>query len=261
MNKELLNLYKNLVEKFYDDKGECLIRQNTDWSKECYTCVPAFAGSKVGTGKVNLMLVGRAVNGWNAEWNGSAEDVAKQVLSINFDIDKLNETSKTGEGTADEYNFNKCKFIKLGKSVTKELGCDEENPFSHIIWTNMYKVAPADVNSEDSDKKVNGNPSGEIQHTQREIAIEILKKEIEIYKPSHILFVVDDWLSWRWHNKKENCAFIDTFAYNKTEFCDEYINGVGKYNDIPFVVCYRPETRKEDKMVEQVIKAFNGIKE
>lgn len=53
------------------------------------------------------------------------------------------------------------------------------------MWTNLYKVAPSEGQ----------NPKTTLIKLQEEKCIEILRKEININKPKHILFLCGlDWL-------------------------------------------------------------------
>lgn len=57
--------------------------------------------------------------------------------------------------------------------------------FDRVAWSNLYKISP------NKEGKNPANPSKRSKEWQNKIAADILKKEIEIYKPTHILFITD----------------------------------------------------------------------
>lgn len=246
-------LYEELVEPFLKEDAEFVIRKaqhSEDYT--AMTCVPAFMGENFDSEKVKLMLIGRAVNGWSADWNGNAKEIAKQALSIEFSMKSIDKCPHQNVGTPDEYNFNKCAFMKLGKEVARNLGLKTETISGHLLWSNLYKVAPI----------ISGNPNGKMQKIQRQTAIKILKKEIEKYNPSHILFVTDiDWLQATWKNNKTELSFAN--ALNITEDLTinngKYVKAYGMYSNIPYVVCVRPEKRPIVEMTKDIIEAFKRV--
>lgn len=252
-NIELLKLYEQMVEPFVNDDSIYQIRKQTDENDyNAMTCVPAFVGEKYGSEKIKLMLIGRAVNGWSADWGSNASEIAEQVLSIQFSMNSIDKCPIQNEGTLDEYNFNRCSFLNLGKTVLKDLGLKSENISANLVWSNIYKVAPA----------ISGNPNGKIQKLQRQGAIKILLKEIELFSPTHILFVTDlDWLEATWRNNKNELSFAKAMdiTENLTINNGKYVKAFGIYNKIPYVVCVRPETRSIEEMSNDINYAFNSV--
>lgn len=252
-NNELLNLYEELVEPFAGVDSEYRIcKSKTEEDNFTLTCVPTFVGKKYGTEKIKLMLVGRAVNGWNIDWAAEPADIAKQALSIDFDMNSIDKEPLQNKGTADEYNFNQCAFIKLGKSVAKKLGLESEDIADNLIWSNLYKVAPS----------ISGNPNGKVQKMQRQSAIKILQKEIELYRPSHILFVTDiDWLQYTWRNDKSELNFAKVLGIEENLLINnsKYVKAFGKIEQTSYVVCVRPEKRKIEEMAEDIITAYTLV--
>ena len=250
----LLSLYETLVEPFTNGNSDFSIRKefnNTDYN--AMTCVPSFVGEKYGSENIKLMIVGRAVNGWSTNWGTSAKEIAKQALAINFSMDSIDKCPLQNEHSMDEYNFNRCSFLNLGKKVAQTLGLKSQDISANLIWSNLYKVAPA----------ISGNPNGKVQKLQRQSAIKILKKEIELFSPTHILFVTDiDWLEATWRNNASEQSFAKAFDIRKDFRINEgkYVKAFGMYEKIPYVVCVRPETRPIEEMLKDVMHAFNSIK-
>jgi hypothetical protein len=213
------------------------------------TCVPAFVGPQYG-GDFRPMLVGRSVNGWDMEWTGTAHQMAKQALKMSFNFDEITDPDAYRKNP-DFYNFNRCSFIQTGLAVLKKMGMEEEKVSTSFVWSNLYKVVPA----------ISGNPSGKIQHMQRETAIQILEEEIREFRPTHIIFFTDvDWMQNTWRNSETETSFRKIFAFNETDVFGKYVKAVDKYHgEIPFVVCVRPENKPREEMACQIVKAFHSL--
>lgn len=187
-----------------------------------------------------FMVVGRAVNGWDdeCEWQHgahtefSSEPLTKKAyekslinpLNWVLDIWGLN-VIENGEK---KYNTAKSPFWQLTRKVlegiTPKNEWDEENWARKIIWSNLYKVAPAS----------GGNPNGSLCKAQLEFCKNILKYEIVQNKPSFILFVTDD----DWFEGFEDCLKETKDYYSK------------------FIVCERPEFKSPSQMAEEISKDF-----
>lgn len=147
------------------------------WSKEL-TCAPAIEGKRYEESPFRLMYVGRAVNGWEGNWKGnSVEDLVNQVFSYDFDMASIEENPNQNG-----YNFNKSPFWQLCKPLMKLAG-EEKNWSDRVLWSNLYKVAPYET----------GNPSNKLIKETIDYCVQILIYELELYKPSHAVFVTDDW--------------------------------------------------------------------
>ena len=139
-------------------------------------------------------------------------------------------------------------------------GKSEKDWIKYIAWSNIYKVAPDEV----SGSKDTGNPTNAMCKKQIEVCRKILKKEIDIYNPTHILFITgfDGWFN----DVKGVYGVSEIFTnISKTgnrnkcrgEFKNEiYVEETASYNNAKVVIACRPERRNEDKYVEEVLKAF-----
>lgn len=226
-----------------------LLLQERFWSKKL-TCTPAIAGKNYEDSPLRLMYVGRAVNGWEADWQkNSLEKLVDQVFSYEFEM-----ASISGNPNQNGYNFNKSPFWQLCKEVMK-LSEEEENWSDKVLWSNLYKVAPFE----------GGNPDNKLIKEIIESCIKILNYEIKLYRPSHIVFVTDAW----WfdpsdtftgsfskelnipveHNTDKNVVIIGRGIYRESDY------------NTKIVVTKRPEglgiTRKDH--AEHIIKAFESL--
>lgn len=248
-NSEIKRMYEELVAPFVRDS--LLRKANEEEGSEDYealTCVPAFVGDNYG-GEIRPMFVGRAVNGWNTDWSTNVEEAAEQALNQNCNFDEIRNPDNYKDNK-NSYNFNRCAFIQTGIEAIIKQGINREDAWSAFVWSNLFKVSPA----------ISGNPSGKVQHKQRKICIDILKKEIELLKPTHIIFFTDeDWLKNTWRNKKDLDSFYKVFEFDK-KFTNQFIKGTGIYNGVPYVVCVRPEKHKREEFSNSISDAFNYLK-
>lgn len=229
-------------------------------------------GRNYGKSHPRIMVVGRCVNGWEELKDKTAESFAttaadKMVYTDGFEwIDKEDHVSTYIEdGKTMKYNINRSAFWRVAKGVVyktkpwlekyKKAGCEltKENIdnidnsitrwFEHIVWTNLYAVAP----------KNGGNISGKIKKAINNISGKLLLEQIRFYKPTHIIFITD-WDYWF-----ED--FADKFPNVKkiSEDKNENIVGIGETDGIKAIIVRRPETRNNEKMVKQISKKlFEG---
>ena len=190
-----------------------------------------------------LMVVGRAVNGWDeeCEWlHGKYIDVSPDAM-----IEKAYEKSLINplkwvldswelnviENGEKKYNTAKSPFWQLTKDVLKAITLqnewDEKNWARQIIWSNLYKVALA----------AGGNPNYTMCKTQQSFCREILKYEIMQNKPEFILFVTDN----GWFEGFEDCLVETRDYYSK------------------FLVCKRPEFNSPSKMALEISKELLDV--
>jgi len=110
---------------------------------------------------------------------------------------------------APDYNSGFWHFAReLNTEAAKKWNQRVASPFQHVAWTNICKIGA-----------LKGNPRGFLLEKQREIAIETLRLEIDLYRPQLICFVTWDYAfdlvkevigdpsdaSW---NQKENKQWI-----------------------------------------------------
>lgn len=238
-----------------------------------------YRGAKNASGSpFRLMLVGRAVNGWD-EYRGG-----KPLTRESF-IDASMKNIKNAPGTVSQGSRYKDRFEWIdtqGNSVknAKRIGIDPpdfdddylltESPFwsyakdvwckaygrtqawdkrwfENIVWTNLYKIAPHGK----------GNPDRMAKAMQESVCVELLKAEIEYFDPTHILFVTaQDWfapfegLFEDVHLRKPNRPR----GVNKNNFFAEgtatYLTEKGTRCKV--IIACRPEMRIKGDYVKQV---------
>ena len=244
LKKELEPLYLNLIRQC-GEAGISIRKSIAPEDKSAYTCVPMFVGSDYTIGgDDSVMVVGRAVNGWDIEWPEDPKEKVKQLLDLPFDLASINDLPEQNG-----YFFSRSRFFLVIRELMQRLCADCDNWSSRFAWSNLYKVAPA----------IAGNPSGKVQHIQRESAIEILKKEIDLLKPRYILFVTGyDFTTWSWHNSTTERTFQKAFDIQPTNALGAHVEGYAFYNGSKIVVACRPETRSVADWVACVTHAFQN---
>ena len=143
-----------------------------------------------------LMVIGRAVNGWlDGVYpnNFSNQAVIKKHAQDAFD--SATNPSPWGDGinpcpmlwvtdlfgsdrAGSNFNTKKSAFWRVIKQVTKKLniqGVYDNNWPSHLVWSNLYKVSPAEA----------GNPSNGLCKLQLKYCLELLRscEKTQLPKP------------------------------------------------------------------------------
>ena len=150
-----------------------------------------------------LMVVGRSVNGWDVVGilpgslasNTAVEHYSQKVLAS---VKRANGDGKCpmrwvtdhwGTKEKKKYNTRRSAFWRVIWHVVGQLkiaDIKKDSWPSHLVWTNLYKIAPED----------GGNASATLARTQRPGCIELFQRELETYKPSRLLLLTgDDWAS------------------------------------------------------------------
>lgn len=260
---ELMNGYKALFSCM--DVKEC--------SPSKLTCFVAMRGEKYDSlqdrGIPRLMIIGRAVNGWNREnlIYESADTFAESALKCFNDNTRYTtewglNSCKNGEYysvTGDvKYYLSQSPFWNYSRSVWKNLvqGTEiEDDPdwLQYIVWSNLYKISP----------RYGGNPDNKLCQAQAEACINILRTEIRLLNPTHILMpVANGWLSWEKgdFSKIFTDGLIGTKELDISTYEQHIVKRVFLSDHLKVVVTNRPERRKRESYVKVVMIAYNNIK-
>jgi len=202
-----------------------------------------------------LMVIGRAVNGWEDKtWKveelrneGKIDGIIEGLYnftSMDWVIDCRIHPEKYNN-----YLITRSAFWRVTESITKTLipGATDITWPNYLIYSNLYRVSPYN----------GGNPSNKLAEIQRTDCINLLKQEIAQWQPKRILFLTG--LNW-----------ADKFLTD-----DE--NGLGKMMDIrhkdgavqmsgkltipqgtpiPFVAASHPQGKPEGELKEEIINHF-----
>ncbi len=263
---------RKCYERFYDAFNGKVFRYNKSKEFNDLAYFVPMEGSKYcnckdyqGTG-LRLMLVGRAVNGWNKM---NAQNKIDFITEINNQfnnniLDKaitLNAKGRLCFNPKSRYTLTRSPFWRTAKKIWEGLvrGANPAEPkwIENIVWSNLYKVSPYKT---DNTSKT-ANPTKMMCDLQQLICRNLLKEEIEFYKPTHILLVTD----WNWIADYKENSFLSVFlTHEKTE--DRYVVGTAWYEccngvKIPVVITCRPEGNNETAFVNDVLEYFRKLKE
>ena len=210
-----------------------------------------------------LMVVGRAGNGWGegiALSDLAVPEKRKRYAQEVFDEWNPSDGACPLQWVADgwngrrDWNARKSPFWRVIRKVVEGLDIVGEEDFdetwaSHIVWSNLYKVAPVK----------GGNPSDPLCNAQLGGCKKLLDHEIMTYRPERLLFITErNTVSkpyWYWAND-----FLPDDDNNDIQWDDDkaFVQASGYRVLGPdmrtrVVVAKRPEFRKEDTWVNQVV--------
>lgn len=254
---DMRKYYESLYDVFYGNGLDC----NND---EALSFFVPLVGSKYTTctdgcgSELRLMVIGRAVNGWNKmDVQNKKEFIS--AIQTQFNNNSFEEGVYEENGKLcfnPDYTLTRSAFWRTSRRIWVELsGKNEVRWVDNIVWSNIYKVSPS----------ISGNPTPQMCKKQQSICKELLKKEIEFFKPTHILLVTD----WNWIADYEENSFLSVFAtYEKAD--GKYVAGTAWYEcydryKIPVVITYRPDKRERGRtetiFVNDVLECFRKLKE
>lgn len=246
------------------------------------------AKGKKATGE--LMIVGRAPNGWLKGWlpetfsdSKDREAIIRCVMNppwapagtcpmlwisqdwsrggfvcgecyASYEI-KTNPCTRCGETKVQErYNPAKSAFYRVMRSVTEALDITNPNDdewSSHLIYSNLYKVAPT--------REKNPNPSEGLVKAQQNACVRMLGEEIVKWTPRRLLFLTGlDWAA-------PFLAGIGVAAH--PSHLDRWVSYVGTISSrlegtqTSVVVGPHPQCKPEREIVRQVVQAFSLLRE
>jgi hypothetical protein len=142
-----------------------------------------------------------------------------------------------------EYGTNRSAFWRVIRRTLKSLNIavseNEEEWPSHLVWSNLYKIAPAG----------GGNPTGKLKKAQEHGCREIFRLELKEYEPRRLLLLTG------WH------GWADQFLSNDNM---QIVNGkfvkatglIQASNNVICVVACHPQGKNEALWTGEVIAAF-----
>lgn len=230
MNQSLLEQYCVLLKKIYGSK------LTADQAKN----ITVFNAIKGIDKECELMVIGRATNGWGVYFNPKNEfkTETKNVFNKFSEFKDLltlvsGWKNKDGKG----YNFNRSAFWRVSKRVAKSITkINADEALNSTCYTNLYKISPDGL-----------NPSKESIRLQLEDSIAILAAEIEYYKPKRVLFLT----GYNWAR-----PFIEKFQVEQINPTIQGLNYQGTYKGIEVIVADHPQGKDEDKIVKAIRTAW-----
>ncbi len=210
-----------------------------------------------------LMVIGRAVNGFAEGIH--PRNLCNPILSTQYakkifdaviggvveDQNRCPMLWVTDWWGADRaggnYNTARSAFWRVIREVIIGLHIqhvNNQNWPSHLVWSNLYKIAPAK----------GGNPGSKLCNIQLQGCLELLKMEVTNYLPKRILFLTGiDWArdfitALRGNINTRNPAFTHVEAYGNAN--------TAAGHQYRFVVASHPMGKPESPWVNEVLQAF-----
>ena len=246
------NIYTALCSKRWKDK--------TIWEsirdKEL-TAAPCFAGNDYSHEDIKIMIIGRAVNGWEVEFE-DCSSLENTVLSIMNQENRLDDFAKDfilydavedNKVVQKKYHYAKSPFLRMMRQLVGKFTNSEDNWQRRIVWSNLYKIAP----------RKGGNPSWTMIRDDLGLYIELVKQEINQYHPDVVVFVTDMDFFEPYPNNKKYPSFRRLVS---EENCDKGLNYVRLYGSFidnsatKIIVSSRPERRPIKDVVEEIYEAY-----
>lgn len=205
----------------------------------------------------DLMVVGRALNGWTASRAPAelataegASAYAREVLASvsgngSCPMAWVTEHARAEEG---KYNTNRSAFWRVIRRVAERLEIGRDQPGSwpsRLVWSNLYKVAPAD----------GGNPSGPLLKLQQPGCMELLRLELETHRPARVLFLTGR--GWA-------APFLKALGASATQTDGmKYVEAAGDVHlpeghRVRYVVAAHPQGKQESLWVDEAERALGG---
>jgi len=222
-------------------------------------------GAKV-RGRPKLMVVGRAVNGWDDEGRFKASELRdhdRRNAAVSRISTIATGTSRGrgcplvwiaqdwGSGTRVNYDPTRSPFWRVARLIGEGLGAfdlatDSASWSSHLVWSNLAKAAPWG----------GGNPSNDLYNAQFPACKKLLLAEIQRFKPEHLLIVAG--MTWA-------CDFLDDSPFvGKQRSGQSSVQWQGTIQNgaatTKVVVTRRPEGKAEAPFVKAAIKAFSSLR-
>ena len=153
-------------------------------------CAPAVSGSEYEQSALRLMYVGRDLNGWPVLKGSTPAELAEYVLTHGrekaneFLYNAVNDFQFRNDDGSLAYSIMRSPFWQVCCEIMNQSG-EGDAWAERIVWSNVYKITPSDGHARD----LPGFWSMEEFGEHFRICVDILKEEIEFFRPNHIVFI------------------------------------------------------------------------
>jgi len=210
-------------------------------TKNGYTTFCAQWGKEFPTSSnKGLMFVGKATNGWGAEWDLERifDDTKEDCI---FNNPNQMEWMADSQGNA-QYNDNKSSFLRVLREATCELYQSDEW-YKYISWSNLCKLAPS-----------TGNPNLATRKLHLDVNKKILHAEIELLSPKVVVFLTGmTWVKSFFNEFKD-----EAFKPVKTIHWFKYTASLYNMGSYYIIISEHPQGKKEDPHIK-ALKNLIGV--
>lgn len=195
-----------------------------------------------------LMVVGRAVNGWTDDTISPSQLAESDKRRRYSEVVKRNSSGSSKAcpmkwvkdywQKPKGYNTKRSAFWRTILRVMEGLEIASENdPWSsYLVWSNLYKIAPAE----------GGNPGNGLCDIQLNGCISLFETELDIYQPSRLLLLA----GWDWAED-----FVENYCQIRHNA--GFVEATGQRGEASIVVAKHPQGKPEGEWVTDVLAAFN----
>lgn len=201
----------------------------------------------------DLMLVGRAVNGWTlpdfpngfslpeCKAPARAQAIAQAAILASQDPAQcpMQWIAERWHAPSNQYPMSRSAFFRLAKALIAELNLSRPTDPSWpscLAWTNLYKLAPAH----------GGNPSDPLCRAILEDSIAIFHAELSARRPTRVLYLTGiDWAR----------PFLPQHA-TPIERLGTFVEHAFSLNGQRHVVAKHPQAKPLRPFLDEVLAAF-----
>jgi len=213
----------------------------------------SFAANKGMAYDGELMVVGRAVNGWfsscQADWvvDAARKRIVDDTIDVGRSEDSMLWVAEPCGTRGSQYNPKTSAFWRVVRAVVRELAIadvEDRNWPSCLVWTNLYKLSP----------EKGGNPSARLRRMQSAECLQLLELEIAEWKPKRVLMLTGR----NWAKCLLDRLNVTETAYTSGKFVDfvgDLVSDEGK-RSARIVVAKHPRSKPEAPLVQEVVAAF-----
>jgi hypothetical protein len=198
----------------------------------------------------DLMVVGRAVNGWDdtawrpsdaGTWSARERIVrtAEEESSRNpLAACPLSWVTRQWQAS-DTYNTARSAFWRTAKTVSDPDGRHPGDWASRLCWSNLYKVAPF----------AGRNPSASLRRAQRGQCLALLRLELAAFRPRRVLVMTGlDWFR----------EFADLLELRLAPRRG-YVEAVASAGGVRWVITPHPERKPDRRIALAAVRAFRSM--
>ena len=234
--------FKDMVDSFVLN-----IRRNRKYEKDKKYCMFYPCVGKAFSQNPELLVIGRACNGWKSEWScEDSEAIQSACLQIIADAENEKECrmawlQKNWDGNEhSDYNTRRSAFWRVTKDIVqKSTGASEQSWTSHIAWSNICKISPYD----------GGNPKTAEWEAQIQACSELVRDEINELKPRNVLLITD--VSWA-------REFFECIGHSPSKVQDnKIVQDIFQYNHSRIITTIRPEHTNNHQYADEVLMAMS----
>lgn len=246
--KSIQEQYKRLFNEYTNG-----LRWNTTRLEDAAIFTSMHGKDYKSNASVRLMIIGRAPNGWGRDGIDLSDSESFSISIVNL----LKSDDRFSWYKKEKEKGYRSAFWRVSEGVFRGLTMSERPDWEmEIVWSNLYKIA------RDGEQR-NLNPTNYMCRLQLESCKEILKEEIALYNPTHVLLITGmDWIC------NKDFSFESLFDLSKPNGPHHFVEGVGTVvsnKNIRVVVTNRPDYSRnmknhtEKEYVDEVIKQFKEI--